>query len=60
MISVVVMLKGGVRSETVGLELPELGPDELAQVDDLFHEIRARIDRVAQIRAAKAKKAGGG
>lgn len=60
MISVVLMVKDGVRSETFGLELNDLGPEELAMVEDLSQELVARVQRLASLRAAKARRAEGG
>lgn len=57
MITVMFMVKDGVRNETFGLELTELGPEELALVEDLAHELVARVQRLATIRAAKARRA---
>lgn len=59
MINVVVMVKDGVRSETFGLELPDLGVEELALVEDLAHELVERVQRLAKIRAAKARRTDG-
>lgn len=55
-----VMVKDGVRNETFGLELPDLGPEELAMVEDVAQELVARVQRLANIRAAKARRAEGG
>lgn len=60
MIKVIVMVQDGIRSETFGLDLAELGPEELAMVEDLALELRARVDRLAKIRAAKARKSSEG
>lgn len=60
MITVMVMVKDGVRNETFGLELPDLGPEELAMVEDVAQELVARVQRLANIRAAKARRAEGG
>lgn len=59
MVNVIVMVKDGVRSETFGLELPDLGPEELAMVEELSHELIERVQRIAKIRAAKARRVDG-
>lgn len=57
MISVMVMVKDGIRSETFGLEFNDLGPEELSQVEDIAQELVSRVNRIATIRAAKARRA---
>ncbi len=59
MIQVVVMVKEGGRSETFGLEVDSLGPEEMAAMEDLSHELTQRIQAIASRRAHKAHQTGG-
>lgn len=55
MIQVTIAIKDGVHTRGDVLELEELGPEELARVDELIHELRDHLDRIARVRAAKAR-----
>jgi hypothetical protein len=54
-----ISIRDGVRTRGEILELETLGPEDLAQVDDLIHEMRDHLDRVARVRDARAKAGGG-
>lgn len=55
-IKVSIAVQHGSRTQAEILEFEELGPEELAQIENLCHETLAICQRVAAVRQAKAEK----
>ncbi len=53
MTKIIILVEDGPRQETVQLSFDHVGPAELAQVEDLTHEV---LDRLRHLAALHAKK----
>lgn len=53
MITITIAVKDGVRTRGEVLELEELDAEALARIDELVHEMRDHIERIARVRAAR-------
>lgn len=51
-----IAVKDGVRTRAEVLELEELDAEALARIDELVHEMRDHIERLARVREARRAK----
>ncbi len=60
MIKVHILIEDGKHTETMAEELGDLGPEDMARIDEMTHELVARLSRIAVRLAARARRAEGG